>query len=103
MCESYQRETCSQLTQPTEIPAEADGTYVLEVIKNNRKKHLIKTNLYRPHKSPKRPDNLFPKVPVSSMQHCRRILLARPQKFLHAPEKSSINYSRRMQSCWHQP
>lgn len=25
---------------------------------------MIKTNLYRPHKSPQRPDNLFPKVPV---------------------------------------
>lgn len=64
MFEKNSREICSRLTAPTEIPAEADGNYVVDLIRNPRKKQIIKTLPYKRHKPPQNNDNPFPKVPV---------------------------------------
>jgi len=64
MFENNQRELCSRLTAPTEIPAEADGNYVIDLIRNPRKKHVINTLPYKRHKPPENFDDPFPKVPV---------------------------------------
>ena len=44
---SYRREISPGVTSPTEIPAEADGPYLLEVLRNPRKKNLIQTPHYK--------------------------------------------------------
>lgn len=65
MFEKNSRETCSTLTSPTEIPAEADGNYVVEMFRNPRKKQdSIKTLPYKRHTPPDNCPDAFPKVPV---------------------------------------
>ena len=44
---TYRREISPGVTSPTEIPAEADGPYLLEVLRNPRKKTLIQTPTYK--------------------------------------------------------
>lgn len=44
---TYRREISPGVTSPTEIPAEADGPYLLEVLRNPRKKTLIQTPAYK--------------------------------------------------------
>ena len=58
------RELVSRLTAPTEIPAEAEAAYVLDRIRNPRKKPGIHTQPFKRHKPPERTDDPFPKVPV---------------------------------------
>ena len=44
---NYRREISPGVTSPTDIPAEADGHYLLELLRNSRKKAFIKTPTYK--------------------------------------------------------
>ena len=109
---SYRREISPGVTSPTDIPAEADGPYLLEVLRNPRKKTLIQTpayKRYRPNRRTRAQKAFFktratkqmrrhlPQGTRHHVQNSRTAAQFGPTSFLPPPTQPSHHYPGRVQ------